>query len=145
MHVLKRYYLKTKVTFEFIPNVLLIMSGVLYFIARLLPEPNLTKESVTLLQHFVGGGFVSTLYFFYIKTELKIRLPFLLQTIILYAVVSTLGVTNELLEFTSTKLHLYEVDGSDVWWDLAANTLGAFSLYFCIELVQKLTKTTDKR
>lgn len=119
------------------PDVLLIIAGVIYPVARLLPEPSITPESITLLQHFVGGGFISTLYFIYFIRQVKVVQPLAIRLVALYFFTSGMGVANELLEFTATKIGLHQLDGSDVWWDLVANTLGAFTLYAIILLCKK--------
>lgn len=48
---------------------------------------------------------------------------------ILFAWVSTLGVTNKLLEFFLSISHFMTLDMSDAYWDLFANTVGAYCLY----------------
>jgi len=116
-----------------------IICAILYPIARFLPEPNITSDSITLAQHFVGGGFISALYYIYFIRELKVRLPIFVYFLVLYAFVSMMGVTNELLEFTATRLHLYSLDGTDTWWDLLANTLGAYSIFSIYYLVIRLS------
>lgn len=109
-----------------------ILCGVIYPVSRFLPEPHITDESVTLAQHFVGGGFISALYFTYLIRELKIQLPMYAYITLLYPFVSMMGVTNELLEFTATKLGIYALDSSDTWWDLLANTAGAYACLLAI-------------
>ncbi|MCA9347308.1 hypothetical protein KC930_01855 [Candidatus Saccharibacteria bacterium] len=124
--------------------VIPILSGLIYILARHLPEPNITNESGTLAQHFVGGGFISALYMEYLIKELKFKIPFFGRLLLLYPFVSMMGVTNELLEFSVTKLHIYAVDGTDVWWDLFANTLGAYSLFFIYEISKKYIQNAKK-
>jgi hypothetical protein len=118
-----------------------LLCGITYVVARTLPEPRITNESITLAQHFVGGGFVSTLYFVYFIREFQLKLPKVAYFVLLYPFVSMMGVTNELLEFASTKLGIYTVDGTDTWWDLLANTLGAYSLFILILLFLKVFKS----
>ena len=117
--------------------ILPVICGLLYPIARALREPHITNESITLAQHFVGGGFISTLYFVYFIREFNIKLPSFAYILLLYPFVSMMGVTNELLEFASTKLGIYAVDGTDTWWDLLANTLGAYCLFILILILLK--------
>lgn len=115
-----------------------VLCGIIYIAARMLPEPHITDESVTLAQHFVGGGFVSTLYFIYFIREFKVSLHPVWYFVLLYPFVSMMGATNELLEFASTKLGIYAVDGTDTWWDIAANTLGAYTLLIIALVSYKL-------
>lgn len=135
IYVIRRYCLGNKISFKLVPDKMLFIAGAIYPIARFLPEPNISEESVTLMQHFIGGGFTSTIYFYYIEKEFKLKLPLLLRLIFLYATVSSLGAANEILEFSATKIGLYNLDGSDVWWDLVANSLGALTLFVVINIV----------
>lgn len=123
----------------------LITAGIIYPVARYLPEPTLTDESVTLVQHFVGGGFISALYFIYFTHVLKIKQPQPVMIGLLYLVTSGLGVANELLEFLATKLQLYSLDSSDVWWDLTANTAGAITLYILFIVCKNLKKNRSSQ
>jgi hypothetical protein len=115
-----------------------VLCGIIYPLSRILPEPHITSESITLAQHFVGGGFISALYFVYFISRLSVKLPFWGYLLLLYPFVSMMGVTNELLEFTATKLGIYALDGSDTWWDLLANTLGAYVLLLLLIGVTRL-------
>jgi hypothetical protein len=120
---LRRNYIITKRSL-----LLPILCGVIYPVSRFLPEPHITNESITLAQHFIGGGFISALYFIYLIREQRVHLPASVYIALLYPFVSMMGVTNELLEFTATKLGIYALDGTDTWWDLLANTAGAYAL-----------------
>lgn len=126
-----------KISNSFLPHPLLFVASLLYPLARYLPEPNITEESITLLQHFVGGGFISVVYFYYLVTIFKPQLSFVQKLIAIYFFASGMGVANELLEFGATFFGIYQVDGTDVWWDLLSNTLGAYFLFFLIEIVLK--------
>jgi glycopeptide antibiotics resistance protein len=48
-----------------------------------------------------------------------------MDLILVFGVVSALGCMNELLEYFLTAFRVYQVDGTDVWSDILANTLGA--------------------
>lgn len=107
----------------------LFVAPVLFVISRYLPTFYSFTHNLTFIQHMVGGGFVSALLFLYMINTLNIRLTTLLRFSALFALVSSLGVLNEMLEFFVTQTGIYSVDGSDVWWDLVANTVGAFLFY----------------
>lgn len=143
--LIRKFLLKQKTKLKLRPNLIQIVAAALYPIARYLPEPEITTESVTLLQHFVGGGFVSALYFIFFLREFKIKLPIIARLALLYAFVSTLGVTNELLEFTASQAGIYALDGGDVWWDLAANTSGAYLLFISFELYECIKRRVKER
>jgi hypothetical protein len=140
VYFLKRYWLGRDAKLSKIPSWELIFAAVLYPIARFLPEPSITDESVTILQHFVGGGFVSALHFIYIRKAFMLKMPWYMNLVSLYAMVSTLGATNEILEFTATKLGIYQLHGGDAWWDLVVNTTGAFAFYTAYSLIRVVSK-----
>jgi hypothetical protein len=145
-HLVKKHWLKQSPSFSLRPSPILIWAGLLYPIARAMPEPITVDNSVTLLQHFIGGGFISALYFIYIEKEFSLNLPWYMKGIFLYATVSSLGAANEILEFSATQLGIYPLHGGDVWWDLASNTLGAYTLYILVSLCQNLiTRKNQKR
>lgn len=85
----------------------------------------------------------STLLYIYVKQLFcKKHLHPLFDAILLFAWVSTLGVANKLIEFMLFKSGLMVLDMSDAYWDLFANTLGAFTLYFVILLIKYICKKT---
>jgi hypothetical protein len=61
----------------------------------------------------------------YIKNYLRLKISALHQLIALYFLVSALGVANELSEFVFTQAGVINLNPSDTWWDLMANTSGA--------------------
>ena len=122
--------LKSKPRYSYLPyGYFLIIAALIYPMARTVPEPHIFDETLTFVQHFLGGGFISVLYYLYVKYQLKLRPNYIIEPLYIYAFVSSMGVANELLEFTATKLHIYTLDSSDVWYDLLANTLGACVAY----------------
>ena len=133
-YAVTRLVFRLPLTWRRVVDYFPIIAGALYPIARFLPEPHITAESITLVQHFVGGGFVSALYFFFLLYKSRSTRSLLHQFAGLYFFTSGMGVANELLEFCATKLGLYKLDSSDVWWDLLANTLGAFVLFTIVSL-----------
>jgi glycopeptide antibiotics resistance protein len=48
-----------------------------------------------------------------------------------------LGVANELFELFITQSGLIHLDPSDTWWDLLANTLGAYLLWTVFTAMRK--------
>jgi hypothetical protein len=107
-----------------------IMAGLLFFVAWFIPDIHISNETTTFQQHFVGGGMYSTLLFFYFKQVFDWKITGPSELLYLFGWVSSLGVANELLEFTLTKFGLAHISTSDTDWDLLANTLGAFFCYF---------------
>lgn len=143
INLYRRYFSKQKFN-AFLPaGKVLIAAAVLYPIARFLPEPHLFEDTRTFLQHLIGGGFVSFLYFLYCKKVLGWKISFAVEIVVIYAFASSLGAANELLEFAARSIGLYDLDGSDVWYDLLANTLGAFVAYG-IYLVYKIVSEPKK-
>lgn len=65
-YAVTRLVFRLPLTWRRVVDYFPIIAGALYPIARFLPEPHITAESITLVQHFVGGGFVSALYFFFL-------------------------------------------------------------------------------
>ncbi len=120
---------------------LLVLAALIYPIARLLPEPDIFADTNTLLQHFIGGGFVSYIYYLYFARRLGWRNDWYDRILIIFAFVSCLGVANELLEFLARAIGLYDLDSSDVWYDLTSNTLGAFTLFLIHSIWRRLSRS----
>lgn len=106
-----------------------MVAGILFAVAFFLPDVHISKETTTFQQHFVGGGMYSACLFAYFKQAFNWRHSWIGLLIFLFAWTSALGVANELLEFSITKLQLTGIDTTDADWDLLANTLGAFFGY----------------
>lgn len=86
------------------------------------------------MTHLVGGGVFVGLLWFYTIRQMGWKLPVLIEMISLYAFVSAFGVANELFELLIVELGLTRLSGADTWWDLFANTLGAF-LFWIVYLL----------
>ena len=122
---------------------ILILMPLLFVISRYLPAFETVFNNKTFVQHMVGGGFVSALYYIYIKQAFKLKTTVLFDFIFSFLIVSTLGSLNELLEYFVTYLNIYRVDGSDVWSDIYANSLGAIIgiiVYRIVRYVHKVLK-----
>jgi hypothetical protein len=104
-------------------------AAALFFVSFYLPDINISASTTTFQQHLVGGGMYSALLYIYFKRYLEWKLNPICDLIILFAWVSALGVINKLLEFSLSSLHLMTLDMSDAYWDLLANTVGAYTLY----------------
>ena len=103
----------------------LVIAAVLYFISWFLPSPLIEGQNTFFITHLVGGGIFTGFVWLYIKNFYNLKISPLAEIILLYLLVSALGVTNELFEFVFTKLGIFSVNPFDTWWDLLANTLGA--------------------
>lgn len=95
---------------------------------------------VNFLQHAIGGGvsvgFV-TLYFTSVfREKFYLMEMFIFQAVFVYMCVSAFGVANELLEFLLdwAGIGIFSADRYDVWFDLTANTTGAFLVFLSYRL-----------
>jgi hypothetical protein len=107
----------------------LMLAASLFFLSVLLPSPLIHGKNTNFTTHFVGGGIFTGLIWLYLKRNLNWRAGWRLEITSLYFLVCGLGVANELMEFTLNGLGLANVPGTDTWWDLLANTLGAASFW----------------
>jgi len=130
--------IKVKKSYDWLP----VLAAFLFIIAWFLPNIHISKETTTFQQHFVGGGIYSACLYVYFKKLLGWKLPLIPSLIVLFAWVSAIGVANELIEFTLTKLNLAQIGTGDTDWDLLANTLGAFVGYGLL-LLTKVEKLKD--
>lgn len=94
--------------------------------------------------HFVGGGVFTGLLWLYIKLVKRWRAAWWIEAVSLYALVSSLGVLNELFEFGLYHLELMPNGIFDTSWDLVANTSGALFVFAGYFLTCMLRKKTDK-
>lgn len=104
---------------------------------------------INFLQHAVGGGvsvgFV-TLYFISIFQEkfesVLLWGNFIFQMVFVYMCVSAFGVGNELLEFVLdwAGIGIFSADRYDVWFDLTANSLGAFTVFIVWKIFGMIKK-----
>lgn len=103
----------------------LIVGCVLYVVSWWLPSPLIEGRDTSFSTHFFGGGIFAGLVWQYLKRSLKWRAHWLLEAFSLFALVSALGVANELLEIALNAFGLMPHGITDTSWDLLANTLGA--------------------
>lgn len=119
----------------------LYAASALYMISWFLPQPLIEGQNTQFTTHLVGGGCFTACIWTYLRSRWPYRIPWLLQSISLFALVSMLGVANELFELGISQLGILAIDPSDTWWDLLANTLGAFGLGTAIMSIPTKNKT----
>lgn len=112
---------------------LLLAAIACILIAYFLPSPWFEASTESFSQHFVGGGVASALVAFALMVPFDISKR-LHRALLVLAVVSVLGVANELFE-----LAVDAVFGTgavaDASWDLFANTAGATAAFAVAESV----------
>lgn len=122
---------------KFDKNILyLVFASILPLLWIFVPDDLASMRPVNFLQHAIGGGVSVGLVAIYLINSLKEIHPplkiFVLQLVFVYAMVSMFGVANEILEFLLDYLDIgiFSADRYDTWFDLVANTTGAFFIFF---------------
>ena len=110
-------------------SALLSAACFVYFISWYIPSFPVDGRNTAFVTHFIGGGIFSGMLWLYFKKNLGWKLSPTLELFTLYALVSALGVANELFEFAAFETGIRFVSGFDTWWDLFANTLGALAFW----------------
>lgn len=84
-----------------------------------------------------SGGVASAFLFVYLFRTLKLKFPWRLTLVLLFAWTCMLGVLNELMEYSLEFLGFgpFSFDNHDTWRDLVANTTGAFTAWAIIKLI----------
>jgi len=108
---------------------LLFAACLIMFVSWSLPSPLIYGQQTQFTTHFVGGGLFTGLLWLYIKLVKHWHAPWWLEAGSLFALVCTLGVTNELFEVVLYVTGHMPEGITDTSWDLLANTLGALTLY----------------
>tara|TARA_B100001245_G_scaffold9812_2_gene6827 strand:- start:6361 stop:6855 length:495 start_codon:yes stop_codon:yes gene_type:complete len=117
-------------------RVLLVMASLTYFIAWYLPSPMIDGMNTALWTHVTGGVTAGFVWLYLQKSGVwKVHSPWI-QIVILYAIVSALGVANELAEFILVKVNIFPISLADTSYDLVANTLGAAAFLIAYEIVK---------
>lgn len=119
---------------------LLLAACLCFFISWYLPSPLIHGMNTQLTTHVVGGGIFSGLLWLYVKKQVGWNTSWFFELVTVFALVSSLGVLNELFELAMVELHLTRLSGADTWWDLLANTLGALLVWFLYRLSVSLEK-----
>lgn len=107
----------------------LIIACVLYAISWYLPQPLIQGQNTMFMTHFIGGGFFTTCIWIHLHNQWAGKKSIILEFLSIFALISMLGVANELFELFITQIGLIHLDPSDTWWDLLANTSGAYVLW----------------
>lgn len=100
-------------------------------VSYFLPSPWFESHTLSFSQHLVGGGVASGLVGYYLMGNVG-RLSVVQRVIIVAALVSTLGVANELFELAMDRAFGVGVV-IDASWDLFANTVGAGLVVAAVE------------
>lgn len=123
---------------------LLFLACLLFFISWYIPSPKIDGQQTQFFTHFVGGGIFTGLLWLYIKLVKKWHAAWWVEAASLFALVSSLGVTNELFEFVLFKTGHMPHGIADTTYDLVANTLGAFSLYLVYIVVRRIVQVSGR-
>lgn len=115
---------------------LLLVACFVIFISWSLPSPLIDGQQTQFITHFVGGGIFTGLLWLYIKLVKGWKAAWLVEAASLFALVSALGVTNELFELVLYVTGHMPEGIADTSWDLLANTLGALAFYIIYVLVK---------
>lgn len=130
------YFVSTKQTFQKSKWLFLGILIIFLLLAIFKKDILFFDEMGNFWLHFLGGGFTSTVIFLFLVDNIKIKLSWIAKAILLFPIVSSLGVLNELLEYAlDTILRLqFALGRTDTWRDLTANTLGAYTLLIIVFL-----------
>jgi len=110
-------------------TLLLSAACILYMVSWLLPSPEIDGRQTEFVTHFVGGGVFTGLLWLYIKNVRQWHARWWIELGSVYAMVSSLGVLNELYEYLLWRMGMMPGGILDTTWDLLANTLGAMMLF----------------
>lgn len=130
--------------------IYLFFAFIFSFIWLFLPREISHVREVNFLQHFVGGGLASGLVTIYLVRTLggkyEVFKNFFFQFVFLYALVCSLSVANELLEFFLDyfKYGIFSSDRYDTWFDLFANTSGALLIFATYKTISLLKSYFEK-
>lgn len=117
---------------------LLVTACSLFFISYFLPSPLIHGDSTEYMTHLVGGGLFTGFLWLYVIRVKHWNLTMLQEITSLFALVSTLGVANELFETVLYWAGFIPKGISDTSWDLVANTTGALVFYLGYKVWQWL-------
>lgn len=122
---------------------LLLLACIVFMVSWLLPSPKVDGMQTEFVTHFVGGGVFTGLLWLYIKLVKRWRAAWWIEAVSLYALVSSLGVLNELFEFGLYHLELMPNGIFDTSWDLVANTSGAMVFYLGYKIGRRWRLRSD--
>lgn len=109
----------------------------LYVVSWWLPSPYINGVDTSFTTHFIGGGIFTGMLWYYLKMSLNWKAHWLLEAFSLFALVSVLGVANELLEVVLYLFGRMPNGISDTSWDIVSNTLGAGVFFVFYSLITK--------
>lgn len=122
-------------------RVALFFGCLLFFISWYLPSPLIDGQNTAFTTHFTGGGVFCGFLWLYTMRTMGWRIKnILLEASSLFALVSTLGVANELAEIFFVKAGLVNIPLTDTSWDLLANTLGALTFFIAYKIMSQFSK-----
>lgn len=107
----------------------LLAATSIYLVSWWLPSPLIDGVDTSFTTHFVGGGVFCGVLGVYILRAFGVSFKPWQQAVLLFALVSSLGVLNELFELLMVRSGLMRIRITDTSWDLLANTLGALTFY----------------
>ena len=116
-------------------QILLVLACTLFFVSWYLPSPEIQGEQTAAVTHFIGGGVFTGLIWLYVKTHLRWKAAWPLELVSLLAMVSLLGVANELFELFAVSVGIANLPLTDTSWDLLMNTLGALLVWVGYSLI----------
>ncbi len=110
---------------------LLVVAGIIYLISWWLPSFEVFPGDFSFVKHLVGGGIFSGIVWLYIRQALDLKRSWLADALAIFALTSSLGVLNELLELGLNLILDQErqIMIFDTSYDLLANSLGALAVH----------------
>jgi hypothetical protein len=124
---------------------ILIIACALFFISWYLPSPLIHGQNTQFTTHFIGGGLFTGFLWLYLIKNMPWKLSRLQAFLLLYFLVSGLGVANELFESFLAETGFVEMGLADTSWDLVANTSGALLFWLLYSAYDLLGKKTSQR
>ena len=115
---------------------LLYVACTLFFVSWYLPSPIIDGQNTQFMTHFVGGGLFSGGIWLFMKRAFQWKRVWWFEAASLYALVSSLGVANELFEWLIVQMGFIRFSLADTSWDLVANTLGALCFWLVYQSAQ---------
>lgn len=115
----------------------LSIASIAWFWAIQLPNVPVSSETESTTMHLIGGFIIGPALYAYFMKAYKVEQPqrWWVRFFALYAFVGGIfGLSNELLEFVGTKLHVLNVDLGDTSWDIFENFVGLTGAFIVFEL-----------
>lgn len=123
---------------------ILIAACILFTLSVFIPSPPIHGEDTEFVTHLLGGGIFTGLLWLYCRPILPVR-SWWVDLLILFALVSMLGVVNELYELFVYEIGLTKEPLDDTSWDLAANTVGIALFYVSFRILKYLKSLSLQR